>query len=203
MPQHVESISGCAYAVDAQDRIAAVDGGWRQFAMENDGEMLIADRVLRRSLWDYIRGIENRLIYKRVLDHVRQSGESVAFDLRCDSPTLERHLRMEVALLPENGCLFQTQLVRYEVREAVLLLSREAVRSLCSVAVCGWCMCVEVSGHWLPLPDAVQRLADHHTPVWPNLAHTICPDCFARLDALLTSSRLTWHRLDFGADLRP
>lgn len=201
MLRNADTVAGCAYAVDGHDRIVAVDDAWIQFAMDNDGESLVADRVLRRNLWDFVRGIENRLIYKRILDHVRLAGESISFEFRCDSPVMERHLRMEVTPLLENGCLFQTRPVRCEAREPVLLLSRVVQRSLCSVAICGWCMGVEVAGRWSGLTEAADRLAGD-APAWPSLAHTICPICFERLDGLLASTRLTWRRATFGASFR-
>lgn len=199
MSAKTDSAAGCAYAVDGRDRIVAVDEAWTVFARQNEGGALTAGRVLRRSLWDYIRGIENRLIYKRIIDHVRGGGVPISFDLRCDSPTIERHLQMEVVPLPENGCLFRTHALRCDLREPVLLLSRRVERSARLLSVCGWCMNAELSGRWVELVEAVERLRDAERPAWPSLAHTICPTCFERLDALLSSTRLSWRRSAFGA----
>ena len=191
--------AGCAYAVDGQDRIAAVDEAWRLFAQQNEGESLFAQHVLRRSLWDYIRGIENRLIYKRLLDHVRGGGEPVSFELRCDGPTMERKLQMEIVPLPENGCLFRTHMLQCNPRDPVPLLSRRVERSTASLPVCDWCMQAEVLGHWVDLVEAVDRLREPEAQAWPLLTHTICPACFERLDTLLSSTRLSWRRSAFGA----
>lgn len=186
MPVSAQDNKVCSYAVDAHDRLVSVDEAWARFAIENGGRGLLPDEVLQSCLWDHVQGMENRILYKRILDHVRSTGRSFAFEFRCDAPDRERLLRMTVSSKADGVCQFQTQAVRMTHRAPLHWLARHVRRSSLQFPLCGWCMRTEVAGRWHDLVEASEWLGGHRDHAPPQVAHTICPDCFSRLDKQLT-----------------
>lgn len=177
----------CSYMIDRYDRLVAVDRGWNQFAVQNHGGALAREQILRTSLWDYITGMENRLIYKRILDCVRKHQTEIRFPLRCDSPTLERHLEMRVERAEDDCCLFVSRLQRGVPRPRVAMFDSFIERTNDNVSICGWCMKIEVpSLGWYSAPEALAFLGlDGEGPL-PHLFHTVCPTCYDRLARMLS-----------------
>ena len=84
------------YRIDAEDRIAEVNDAWSRFARDNGGNPDPA-AVLGRSLWDFVLDEGNRSIYRSMMHAVRQKVSPLLIPLRCDSPTVERHMTMTIA----------------------------------------------------------------------------------------------------------
>lgn len=103
------------YSLDACDRIVRVNDAWTRFALENDAPELAAQHVLRRSIWDFLDDPTTRQIYADLFSRVRE-GRTASFSLRCDSPTLRRHLTMIIRPAERNSVDFQCAVVAVESR---------------------------------------------------------------------------------------
>jgi len=84
------------FRIDAEDRIVEVNDEWRRFARDNGGDPDPA-AVLGRPLWDFILDEGNRSIYRSMIYAVRHKVAPLIIPLRCDSPTVERHMTMTIA----------------------------------------------------------------------------------------------------------
>ncbi len=164
------------YRIDAGDRIVEVGGAWEIFAADNDGQAVAAAKVLGRPLWDFITGPSTVLVWRQILDHVRQIGTTVRFSFRCDSPRLRRYMRMAVSPRPRQSVLFHSQLFRTEPRPVPVRATARpddpAVIKRCSL-----CNFFQVRGMWTDVVDAVEigLVMDHDMPV--VVAYGICPHC--------------------------
>ena len=179
----------CVYTIDAGDMIVSVDGSWSLFARENEGQAAATRRVLHTSLWNHISGLENRMIYKEILDGVRETLRPVRFPFRCDAPDCRRDLEMVISPLPHRACRFQTLLIHAEPRPRLHFLDPHAHRTGLAVLVCNWCMRVEdLQGKWIELDKAIRvmRLEKAREPAVP--AFTICPDCLDSVKQRLEES---------------
>ena len=172
----------CRYRVDAADRIITVSGDWAGFARANEGRAVRAEAVLETSLWRHITGLENRLVYRQIMDYVRSRGRSVRFLFRCDGPEARRLVGMRVAPERHGGCCFETAILLERRRPRLPLLDVRAPKSPDVLALCNWCMRADCGPlGWRALDDPwVQRNAgDPDHP--PHPVFTICPDCLTAL----------------------
>ena len=92
------------YVLDGHDAITSVSPAWLAFARENGAQELTAQAVLGHSLWNFIQGAETVRLYQAILRRVRSNSSRVVVPFRCDSPTLRRHMRLEISSQP-LGCV--------------------------------------------------------------------------------------------------
>jgi hypothetical protein len=176
-------LSTCVYCIDGADRIVSVDAAWDAFALANDGAHLVQSRVLQQPLWDYITGLETRLIYTHLLDSVRRQGHSLTFPFRCDAPGRRRYMEMRMTPRPAGGCAFHSSVMREEPRAPVPLLDASQPRRKDVVAQCSWCKKIDAgTGRWIEVEQAVTRLHLFEDRPLPQLLHTICKECAEAMD---------------------
>jgi hypothetical protein len=174
------------YRIDSDDRIVSISGIWDEFATANQAAELTRDKVLNRSIYDFITGMSARYVTEQLLHGVRENGRPVSIPFRCDAPTLRRFMQMLIT--PEQGgeVDISSCIVREEPRDAVRLLDRDTDRSQQFVTICSWCKDIEIGeDNWLPVEDAVRVLAFFDEERQPQITHGICPACHrAMLDKL-------------------
>src|SRR5450759_1533215 len=73
------SNSNC-YSIDKNDLIVSVEGQRNNSAIENDGLVAVADRVIGRSLWEYLHGDLVKDIYGKIITTIR-TGEAASTTL--------------------------------------------------------------------------------------------------------------------------
>jgi hypothetical protein len=179
--------AGIVYRVNQHNEIIFVNEEWRRFARLNDASDL-ADRVLGRSLWDFIGDSTTRSLYEQIIGRVR-GGHQARFTLRCDGPTVRRLIEMTISPGHEGDLDFETRALSVVERAAVPLLARSAKRSQNLLRACAWCNQVDVSSdEWVEVEDAVERLRLFELSDMPQITHGICGPCLAgmidKLDAL-------------------
>jgi len=169
------------YQLDRDGRILSVNEAWDDFAQENGGEAVLADRVLGRPLGQYISDPVTRALYEHLVDRARRSGQDVRFRLRCDSPGRRRLLEVRIAPAPDDGVEFRTRVVDSSERDVPVLLDPAAPRGGDFIGMCSWCQRLDVGGRWMEVEDVVRELRLFERPAVPQLSHGICPDCHARM----------------------
>jgi hypothetical protein len=175
----------CKYSVDAQDRIVSISGEWDDFARENHGEPLSEPALLKQNLWKFIAGLENRLVYRQIMDYVRARRRAVRFLFRCDGPNHRRLAGMRVSPEPEGGCSFETLILRERPRPYLPLLDTRCPKSSDTIALCNWCMRADCGPlGWRDLFDPTVRATLHALSGTPRPFFTICPVCLAIRRAL-------------------
>jgi len=164
------------YRVDRADTIVSVNGEWSEFARANEAPELAGSAVIGRSLWDYVRGAELRLLHGEILRQAR-AGRALAFPFRCDGPAVRRRMHMRVTLELNGTVVYEAQLDAAEPRAPQPLFDRSAARSGDFVRVCSWCKRVAVGDRWEEIEIAVSALAlFERTPVQP-ITHGLCGGC--------------------------
>ena len=165
------------FSIDRHDEIVEVNDAWTTFALANDAPELVHERVLQRSLWDFIADATTRQLYGDLLLRVRR-GTPARFSFRCDSPTARRHLEMRLTPGPDDAVQFESVVLASEVRVQQPLWDRHVRRGEDLVRVCAWCKRVDLAGEWVEVEEAIGRLRIFERHDIPSLSHGICPDCF-------------------------
>ena len=178
----------CSYTVNEENILIDVGGSWSRFACDNDAPELQGPAPLGRSLFEFIGDPTTAQLYFQVLTQVRRRQRAQAFDIRCDSPTVRRFLRITFAPAPDGGVSVKSALLREEVREAVRLLDRAAARGGELLKSCSWCERVSILEGWYEIEDAAARLHLFDAALLPVLTHGICADCTERVEAELAAT---------------
>jgi hypothetical protein len=165
-----------SYRLDDQDRIVEVNSNWDRIARENDGEAVVADRILGTKLYAHVTDEPSRMYVWTMLDSVRKLHRPSVKLYRCDSPDLKRHMQMTI--LPESGggLLVQHRLIRTE--KAPL-----RIRYICQpgarpslVLRCTMCVKLKIEGAWIT-SDATILAGIGQRDGSVRVAYSICEDC--------------------------
>ena len=163
--------------IDGDDRVIAVNEAWRAFARENDAPDL-ADFVLGRRLWDFVRGLPVVGVWRTVIDHCRETMRVATIPYRCDAPGMRRLHSMRITATADRGVEFASHIVWREPRDEVRL-PLEAGANGGLVKMCAWCKKVRLpTDAWCELDAAGPHLGLTEEPV-PSISHGMCPECLA------------------------
>jgi hypothetical protein len=177
---------GCRYAIDADDRIVALDEVWFTFARANG-----ADDLARRpgpvgqSLFAFIGDLTTSHFYEAFFDRVRRTRHPLRVPFRCDSPARRRFLEMEIAPDASDGLELRTTVVAVEPRPPVALLERARPAGDELLRMCSWCKAVATPEGWCEVEEAILALRLFDDDLLPGISHTICPGCEQRVERLL------------------
>lgn len=166
------------YRVDSDDRIVWVDAWWLAFARENGAPTLDEKSVIGRSIWDYVAGEVTRRLFSEIHDRVRSSGVPAILPFRCDSPSLQRHMRLKITR--ENGghLSYESHLLRVEPQRYCCAVDSSLPHSNCFLTMCSCCKrALLESVGWLEVEDISARLRLFDQSEVPELRYTVCPDC--------------------------
>jgi hypothetical protein len=171
------------YRIDSNDRLVYSDGELQGLAGAVGAPRLPAE-WLGRSLWTCFADDELRAVFAALVARAR-SGRTVAFTTRCDSPSLQRSVDMEIAPWADGGVEFRCRL------GSAALPGDDPARCCDLLRVCAWCHRAQSDGEWVDIEHVVaaQHLLEH--AAMPVVTHGICDACLAEtaaeLDALATA----------------
>jgi hypothetical protein len=168
--------SDVSYRLDDQDRIVEVNSNWDRIARENDGEAVVADRILGTKLYAHVTDEPSRMYVWTMLDSVRKLFRPSVKLYRCDSPDLKRH--MEMTILPESGggLLVKHRLIRIEKMPLRVRFISQAGGHPPLVLRCTMCVKLKIEGVWLA-PDATVLAGVSQSDGASRVAYSICEDC--------------------------
>ena len=168
------------YRVDASDVVTWVDAMWLAFAKENGAAELVEESVVGRTLWDFLAGDDIRRLYREIHSRVRTTGKSVLLPFRCDSPSLQRHMRMTITLRDAGELEYESRVDRTIPQRRLDALDPQRQRSNVVLKICSCCRRAffEPLG-WLDMEDVSVRLGLFETTKVPELCYVICPECAA------------------------
>ena len=171
------------YRLDANDIFVSVDDLWLAFAKENGARHLTREIVLGRSIWDFVASDELRALYKALHSRIRQGGPPVVVPFRCDSPSLQRHMRLKIACEAGGALAYESLLVRAVPQRNLQVLDSKRQRSDAFLTICSCCKraLLEPVG-WIELEDASVRLKLFEAQQVPELRHTVCPKCVSTFE---------------------
>lgn len=174
--------STVVYTVDASDQIIRVNDAWTSFASHNDGEALLPQHIIGKSLWDYLTDDSTRQIYRRLVSRVRGGAGPAQFAFRCDSPSARRLLEMNIVADADDSVTFVVDPLIIEDRAPVLLLDPHATRSQAIVRLCAWCKRLPgADGRWMEVEEGLSTLGVFESHPMPTISHGICEECQSAL----------------------
>ena len=170
----------CVYIIDNEDRIVSVSGNWLSFALANQaGEICHPDRIINKSIWNFIDGNETRHLYELCIAKVRSHQQTMILPFRCDAPDRRRYLELKMTPLEREQIEFASRIIREEPRENVKLLQHDVSRSDAFIKMCSMCKKVKISKNvWLEVEDAITALKLFEKKILPNITHGCCPPCY-------------------------
>jgi hypothetical protein len=109
----------------------------------------------------------------------------VAFNARCDSPSLSRTLAMEIVPCADGGVEFHCTLASAALR------AHDRTSCCDLLRVCAWCYRAHCDGVWRDIEEVVAGEQVLEYARLPIVTHGICDACLAEtaaeLDALATA----------------
>lgn len=174
----MDTNTNVVYRIDSQDRIVFVNNAWQQFALANDAADYTDERVLNRSIWDFITDDPTRLFYQEMVKRVR-TNNSLSFNFRCDSSEYRRFMKMKISSAEGNEVQFESQILSSERRNPQAILDRRVKRSDELVVICGWCKKINIGqAIWKEIEHAVEVLGIFESEIFPQLSHGMCGGCY-------------------------
>lgn len=165
------------YELDRDDRIVECSDTWDSFALENDGEHLVFEKIRSTSIWDHITDAETQDIYRSIFSAARK-GKVIQFFLRCDSPTIRRMLSAIVEKAEGDRIRISNLLFREDKRAPLTLRADEQDSPRLKIPACSWCEKVRLPEiEWQEVEAAAAWLNKHDLPPRCRMTYTICPNC--------------------------
>lgn len=164
------------YRIDPRDIITFVNPEWDRFAAENASPEAASDRILSRSLWDFIADETTRHLYRDMLKGVR-TGRRLRFPFRCDSPDCRRFLELDARHLDDGAVEFQVRTLALEPRAPQPILDGGVKRREPYLRMCGWCKKVPDGDGWVEIEEAVAKMKLFDEGALPAVSHGICEGC--------------------------
>jgi hypothetical protein len=167
-----------SYTIDAADTIVAVSGLWDDFARDNDGESIVAEKIMGQKLDQFIHGDETLMFVRTMIMSARVLQRPVHRPYRCDSPSLKRFMEMTVQPRPEGV----VEVIHRELRCEPIACKIPVVAEFSGarapfVKRCSLCNRVRAKDVWSEIDEAVQakRLPADVAPL--RVIYGVCPDC--------------------------
>lgn len=168
------------YDLSAENRITAVSSAWDATAVANHGFNCVAQKVIGRSILDFISGFQTQTYVNALLFSARKSMKPVATTYRCDTDTAPRLLYMTVS--PRgNGQLRVTHRdISISVQPEVPIFHGHILHGQCAQ-----CYALQLDNDW------VAAGIGHDMFMAPN-STGLCPKCRAlAVHAMTANARYT------------
>ncbi|MDT8448062.1 MAG: hypothetical protein RRB13_14310 [bacterium] len=184
MTKSISGLMGLIYEVEELDRLTTCSGDWDRFAQENGWFSGSWGNLTSSTLWDHITDLTTQKLYRRLMAQVRQENKELTFDLRCDSPWLQRYLRM--TLEPGSGTdwvRFCSRPVRLQPHNLPYRFNFLKEPQPGAHSFCSFCNQVEFGGLWKQISNPTSRLKVPQSSL--TLVAQTCPSCAQRLGVLV------------------
>lgn len=170
------------YELGPGEVIQQIGGDWDRFALENGAPELVKDRVIGRSLWDFIGVPEVRMIYKDLFAAIRRTGRSVRFRFRCDSPSMRRLLVMVLTSGAGGSVRCLTRILEERPHDdSTGRMIYHIVENAPIVTVCSVCKDIRTPEGWVETHAALARHT-YDLVEGARLSHGLCQECSRRLN---------------------
>jgi hypothetical protein len=171
------------YIIDAADRVIHLDEDWVKCAGEIGREDLAPGRILGRSIWSFLQGIETVHLYRLLVRRARR-GVHIEFRLvvKADGETQLRRMKMQAIGGGESIVFESSPIEAAELESTPLLSSGDTEAPGALLIVCSWCDRLKLPDEtWVEVEQAVSRLGLFERETLPKLTHGVCEDCFKSL----------------------
>jgi hypothetical protein len=166
------------YRINATDEIVFANDDWSRFAVANDAPELVAEKILNRSLWDFITDATTEEVYRKLIKKARD-GNVCNFKFRCDAPDFRRLLEMTITLRERKSVEIETRVIQSEKRPRQNILRKDARLRDSVLTVCSWCAKIDTgAGNWQEIEEAIENLGLFELENLPQLSHGMCASCY-------------------------
>lgn len=147
-----------------------------------------SEGVVGINFLEAITDLSLRGLYQMIVDRVRQTGQSMRFSLRCDTPEFKRLAFVRFNRLEQDG-IRRVEVLNGTLNETpyavpLSLLDGAAPRGTELLLICSWCKQVKLADNrWVEVETAMQELHLFHRAVVPGLSHGMCRTCAERVKA--------------------
>lgn len=169
------------YRIDSDDRITALNSGWKRFAEINGAPDLNDERLIGQSLWQYIADDSTVRIYEILLREIRQDCASLTFPFRCDSPEMRRYMEMNLVACGEGSVEFRSRIVRTELRNQKVFCQHASVAAKKLLLRCSFCNRVRFEENWSDVVDAAAKILDREIPM--QVCYAVCETCDSEINS--------------------
>ncbi len=180
-----------SYSTNAEGVIIEIGDSWYEFAQSNEGESLNIENIIGKNLFKYIQGNRVKHIYETMHDIVmNNSGRQISFNYRCDSPQVNRYMKMELEA-DRDKVLYRSTIIK-EVPSTNFTTVDYNSNAGQAVVMCSWCKDFQFpqgKSAWKALDTIFEYIPEQYV-----ITHGICPKCQitfkTELDNLLLSEKL-------------
>ena len=165
------------YAIDRSNVIESVSDAWLDFAQKNGAPELTREKVIGRSLWEFVSSSDTLSFYHALFHRVRSKDIEVDIPFRCDSPDLLRFMVLNLRPGPNSGLKLSGRLLREEKRTHVPLINEFIGAGEQRFVMCSLCKRVNAFGSWLEPEEAVKRFHVFETVHAADVQHGMCDQC--------------------------
>lgn len=159
--------------IDRRDHIVAVDDAWDEFALANDGEDMVGERIRGRILHQFISGGPTRMYLDLMIQRARYGYDPKPHAYRCDSPDLRRFMEMRIEREDEDRLRFEHRVLRVESMPRRMEFFTTEPGSEGAVCRCSICNRIKVDRKTWSDPFDLGSLSVHRRPAY----YSICPSC--------------------------
>ena len=120
---------------------------------------------------------ETRSLFRRLLEHVRDSRGVVSFPYRCDTESICKYYRLTVSISSSRHILFFNKLLASDARQDGVRWKPVYCENTDAIELCSICNKLLVNDQW----EEYQELVDSN--LWPNSGlempcrNTVCKQC--------------------------
>jgi hypothetical protein len=166
------------YRIDEKDDLSFVNDEWDAFAAAAGVGEIRGEKILARSLWDFIADPTTRHLYQEIVSRAR-AGHRVRLPIRCDAAEQRRFVELEVSAAPEGVVEFVSRTVSVESRppESLLAAGSTGYDARMMIRMCSWCKKVRAGDEWLEVEEAAAKLRMFESGALPWVSHGICEAC--------------------------
>lgn len=187
---HISNPSPCedtiVYRINAHDVIDYLNDSFANFSRSSQGPA--SQSVLGTRLWDHIEGQAVIQMYHALAEHVRLLKKPLAFDFRCDSPSMRRDMRMVMVPLPRNAIEFRATFhsaTPHSLPPDFFPPNPDGTSAKTFLQMCAWCKSILIDDDWTEIEEALaaSKVLAYQQP--PFITHGICDACFRAMTDLI------------------
>jgi hypothetical protein len=166
-------VGDISYSVDAEDNLIDFSSNWDEIASEADTQSVMSDNITGKPLREFIQGDPTKMYVETILSFARSSQKPLIRQYRCDTPTHQRKMQMEVIPSKDGAVkLNHTLLSKTPWNKSGTIVHKNSTMLLrCSI-----CNDIEYQNQWITQDDLLLLMSDYErTPI--EVDYIVCPRC--------------------------
>jgi len=180
-----------SYRIDQHDCIYAVGDTWQSMAEQNQvGDTCGLGTLQGKSVFEQFSDAETRMIYAKLFERVRASGQAVRFQIHCDALHLVRILEARIVAMSGRHLEVGFRVVSEQARDPSTVIDFCGLEKP-FITMCSYCGDLKNrDGEWQPLEDEISASDLFNVCELPPISHGMCPGCKENFLAQVAAYRM-------------